>query len=446
VEFINSNSYRKFRFLEKNENKFYIHGYTNLDDVAIFESLCYNKFPENIRGQFAFVFLSNDKWIACVDHFCTTNLFYTNKIISPTFSDCIESISPSINQSTIEQLQITQSFSVGEGTIYNEISQVQPEHYVINHTQIQYSDILNHPVQELNVDRLYDLFVKAVSKIDTSAGIPSMCFSGGKDTSFLSMLLRHLNYDHKLIFITSKNKTHTIDDKICNEYKTKYNWEIENVDVEFSGSNNKELFWGEDSFGPKQEALKNYNGIKITGEVGVTSSRKKDVIYYATNKPHTTLNHNEIINSFLLWCYTFTKRFYPSIGVSNMWGGAEDTIGYELLINFYNKKINSIKKPNLDRYLIFNNVEFARYRLSGYSQDKSNSWFHIFADYDIQQLCNSLPAHDHRKYNVDKYPLFEVGKNKFDNWIDIAWGRKTVGLGIPTHPYRQDFLKSIYTK
>ena len=77
------------------------------------------------------------------------------------------------------------------------------------------------------------------------------------------MLLRHLNYDHKLIFITSKNKTHTIDDKICNEYKTKYNWEIENVDVEFSGSNNKELFWGEDSFGPKQEALKNYNGIKI---------------------------------------------------------------------------------------------------------------------------------------------------------------------------------------
>ena len=42
--------------------------------------------------------------------------------------------------------------------------------------------------------------------------------------------------------------------------------------------------------------------------------------------------------------------------------------------------------------------------------------------------------------------LFEVGKNKFDNWIDIAWGSKTVGLGIPTNPYRQNFLKSIYTK
>ena len=127
MEFVNSNDNLYFRKLQKNENKFYIHGYTNIDDSIIFESLCNNKFPEHIRGQFAFVFLSNDEWIACVDHFCTTNLFYTTEVISPNITDCATTAC-TINKSIKEQLYITRSFSVGEETIYNGISQLQPEH------------------------------------------------------------------------------------------------------------------------------------------------------------------------------------------------------------------------------------------------------------------------------------------------------------------------------
>tara|TARA_B100000686_G_scaffold336699_1_gene406899 strand:+ start:485 stop:1822 length:1338 start_codon:yes stop_codon:yes gene_type:complete len=441
MEFVNSNNNLYFRKLQKNENKFFIHGYTNLDDVAIFESLCYNKFPENIKGQFAFVFLSNDKWIACVDHFCTTNLFYTNEIISPIFSDCVKSISCSINQSTLEQLKITRSYSVGEGTIYNEISQVQPEHYVINYTQIQYLNILNSPIQKLNVDHLYNLFVNVASKIDTLTGPPVLCFSGGKDSSFISMLLRHLNYDHKLIHITSKNKSHVIDKNICNKYKDEYNWKIEDIEVEFAKNNNKELFWEEDTFGPKKEALKNYNtSIGLTGEPGVGSNRRTPLLYYAINKPTATLDHSEIINMSLFYCYVLEKRYYPSIGTSSVWGKIKDTNGYKILIDFFNKRINSIDKSNLDRYLIFNIVEKARHRLSAYSQDKSNSWFHIFADYDIQQSSINTPLNEYRKYGIDKYPIYEVGKSKFDNWIDISWSVPCVGLGIPVYKNKKYFL------
>jgi len=432
MEFVNSNDNLYFRKLQKNENKFYIHGYTNIDDSIIFESLCNNKFPEHIRGQFAFVFLSNDEWIACVDHFCTTNLFYTTEVISPNITDCATTAC-TINKSIKEQLYITRSFSVGEETIYNGISQLQPEHYIKNNKQIRYSDIANEPITALNTDDLYNAFVDAIDKIDLID--PVLCFSGGRDSAFLSMLLTHLGYDHKRVFITSKHKLHRVDDTICYQYK-ELGWDIEYYNVEYSGGFTKELFWDDDTFPPKQKAIKKYSGTKLTGEIGIMDDiRMTKYAYYTINKP---ASYRELINLFLLGCHTHKKKGIPDIVSDEVWGGVINTNGYYQLLEFFTERISSIDKPNFEKYFLFNYVELSRYRLAAYSQDKNNTWFHMYTDYNIQKILMHLPLIDRFK-EMHKYPYYKIGSSKFKNWTDISWNVPAIGLGIPMQESSTNF-------
>ena len=131
MKFIDDN----FRKCIGKNGTLYTKGYTNISDLKILQSIEANQFPK-ISGQFAFVYISNQgSWTAAVDHFCTTNLFYTNDMISTNFYKLSKHTNKTLNTFIQDQLDILQNHTVGDQTIYKEINRIEPEHYVENGKQ-----------------------------------------------------------------------------------------------------------------------------------------------------------------------------------------------------------------------------------------------------------------------------------------------------------------------
>ena len=172
---------RKFRKLEE----LHIYGYCNYTDEQLLAKLKKTGHPYDIRGQFAYVYISQEKIIACVDHLATTNLYYTKDYISPSF-DAIKKKCTILTECDLfkAQKKLLQMYTVGEGTSYKEITRLLPEHFLCNQTQHRYMDFLEEEINdELSIDECYDIIKSLMPMVPQNSGI---AFSAGKDSAFVA--------------------------------------------------------------------------------------------------------------------------------------------------------------------------------------------------------------------------------------------------------------------
>lgn len=433
MEFLNSNPNRKFRLIKNNDFKLYVYGYLNISDAKLFDILCTNNFPKIVKGQFAFVFLAKEYWIGCVDHLCTTNLYYTDNIISPLF-DTIVKNTQKLTQCNIfeEQLKLFHDWTVGPFTKYHEIKRIEHEHYVKNFISYRHSDILNQPICNFDIDQTYELLLNIVSKVNLNKSV--LCLSGGKDSAFIAMLLKHLNYNPTLVNIVSKHLRTTVDIDACNLYRKECGWKIHEYEVDKSGpiTDDDNVFfqlWRDKTFPSKKHAVKNYlDSICLTGEVSARGgSRIQNIPHYFVNFEQPKIDDltyyimNSLINHF------HYKPMNSIIDVYNI----PKTEGYQYIFEYYRNRLKEMDYPLHEKIWHVSGELRPIWRCWGQSQDTSNNWFNIYTDWDLQNIFYNCPNSIKKDNNmVSKNLLRLIGKNKFKSWSDISWRFPSAGFVI----------------
>lgn len=425
--FLNNNPHRKFRKIKN----LFVYGYSNYTDSKLCSLLENKNPPHDIRGQFAYVYIEKNYVVACVDHFATTNLFYTDELITPDFHDAAEYSSMQINQLVVDQLKILKNHTVGEDTIYCDIKRVQHEHMLINNKQVKYLDILNDNV-EYDLDDIYEKYKKVCFKYDLSDS--TFLFSGGKDSGFLSMLLLEFGLleKTKMVTICSSKSEHGADLDAIKRYEKELGYDISYYNVEhrdvFREDQYLNEFWSDGVFSLKRRAGagKKYC---LTGEIGAGLSKKNGYGSYINNM-EGKIKVDDIINIYIHSQFTHGKRDLPKACNPKFLDWLVQTDAYEYILNYYRDIINNIDKPDELKYFNFFHPSHHSFRLYHQSQCDMNQFFCIFADYDIQSAyinCDWKHKHQDR---IGKFNLYELGKNKFKKWRDISWDYPPTGMGI----------------
>ena len=73
-------------------------------------------------------------------HYCSTNLYYNDNVISPLYRSVME-MTPrkTIDRIFEQQMKILKTHTVGPFTKYNEIKSVEAEHYVMRRMKILFN-------------------------------------------------------------------------------------------------------------------------------------------------------------------------------------------------------------------------------------------------------------------------------------------------------------------
>lgn len=437
MKFLNSNPARRFTAIKKTGTLYY-YGYTNTDWHKICKILDRGNFPTSLKGQFAFVYINGNNWIACVDHLCSTQLFYNDDYIDSNFSKIVEETDDlAEDPDCVMQLKILKAHTVGPDTVYKKIKRVEPETYVKNNRVYKYSDILNEPILPLDIDSVHERFVDVckIHNLDQA----TLLFSGGKDSGWLALLLQHLNYDTDFVHIYSDNDRFSIDKNTVKIYERELGLKFKYFDANILPEEPNNIFWKNAQFPTKSAAASTGKGkLKLSGEVG------------ATIGGHLNVFGNLLANNPNIDVDQFIKGF---ISIQHQWNkkGAQRTIhddffkkfigakAYEQIFEYFRDKIRNIDQPPAYKYYNFCVNEFNSHRLYAESQDTVNSWFNIFSDYDIQNSFINSRWEDKHSNKIKKLNLYRIGQNKFSNWTDISWRVPVVGMSIPNVKHYRQF-------
>ena len=429
MKFFNPNPNQRWR----KRNNLWVTGHCNYTDATLEGILRQGKIPENIRGQFAYVYTTRDWWVACVDHFSSISLYYTKDMICPNFYELSTRVSNTENENIIQQLEIMKDRTVGPETIYKEITRVEAEHYVVNGRASRYSDILcDHDVEPIDHEENYDRLSYIIKKMVPDN--PTMAYSSGKDSAFVAMVMKSLGYDPRLIFITSENRRNQIDENCVKDYEA-LGWDIERFDVtgrrqykddeyKFDGQ-----FWKNGQFSVKRRAMANYPGLKMSGEIGGGLPRSNVISNYLINKG--TIDIDAVVNIWLLSLHTYRKRHYPKPVTMEMWGALQNTEGFRYIFEYYRDIFKRSPHPYMHTVYSFPVVDGAEHRIWAEGQDDLNEWYNIFGDYELQRSWINSPVQDREFNGIQKYQMYEICR-KFcgEHWTDVSWNYPIVGMSI----------------
>jgi hypothetical protein len=438
VKFINTNTNKKFREVTIGNNTLYVYGYINYIDNDLFTKLDKGIVPINLKGQFAFVYITPTKWIAVVDHLCTTQLFYSNNHISPNLKD-VKDNTKYLNEDQMckSQLAILKEYTVGDVTPWKEIKRIDYQHYVEDGKAYEYANILHEPTIDYDPEYAYNLYCGVAKNMNLKD--PTLLFSAGKDSAFIAMLLKEVGYNPKLINITSKNNKHNADKILAQRYRDEMDWDIENYEIEYSGpttNEDTELFssnyWKDNTHPPKRHAVEQYTGHKLTGEVALWSGESRKIFNYLVNN-QGKVNIKDTIGIYLNLASSIQANSKPFSCSPEFLGKLIHTEGYEFIYEYYYNIITNIDKPDMYSHYIWSSRSYSSHRIYTQSQDPTNQWVNIYSDYDIFNMNTnmSIGTMVNRPIdNIRKFPLWQVGK-MFKEWSDISWDAPVVGMGIP---------------
>lgn len=172
------NNYPKFREFLTDEYQFYIKGKTNVDYSFILDILRDGKFPNNLKGNFAFYFSDKNRTVIAVDHLPNYQMFYSEDFCGHIFLSLQEEIRKKELPLTVNNLIVDQTYlfwgrSVGEETTKKEIKRIPAGCYLEltpdkNYKIVQYNNIFSHPRKDFNMEELSDIienFIKKIHKI-----------------------------------------------------------------------------------------------------------------------------------------------------------------------------------------------------------------------------------------------------------------------------------------
>ena len=233
-----------------------------------------NYYTYGYDGQSASVFMKDGRWSATVDHFATTQLFYSDNFISPSFKEIVDAEKELGTKLTTDwittgQLKYLKRHTVGPGTIYNQIKRVEED----------WKPFLNQDLIEYDMEEEYQRFCYLFDlhkDKEITVGL-----SGGRDSAWLVMFLKHRGFNPNLVHVTSPNNYNGIDDICCDRYRKEVGWEIENFEVDFIHDVYEEEdkvfteFWPDLIYPLKSHSVSKYGGIKMSGESSESDHSKK---------------------------------------------------------------------------------------------------------------------------------------------------------------------------
>ena len=139
-----------------------------------------------------------------------------------------------------------------------------------------------------------------------------------------------------------------------------------------------------------------------------------------------------IVNIYIHTQHTHAKRNWSKPVVKEYLREYATNEAYDYIFEYFRNKINSIDKDPALKYYNFMLQDHHSHRLFHESQDNSNDWFCVYADYEIQNYFINSEWNAKHKDNISKYNLYNIGKTCFREWSDISWRYPTEGLGIPS--------------
>ncbi len=228
-KFFNENP--KFKVYEEPESPDACLYYTGVFDQSlssIFNTLNDGKFPENLRGNFAFVFKNGQRIVGAVDHLPTTNLFYLREGIKLYVGHIYNSLDhavPSPNRDWVvdAQLRFFWGGSVGESTTNYYIKRLEAGTY-FEHTLETgsfivkpYIDLYSHPLDStITKGDIADIIEQIVE--EKTRDQFNLLWSSGTDSNCILGFIRKLNRTDRCNLISLYSNTSVTDERPDCEY------------------------------------------------------------------------------------------------------------------------------------------------------------------------------------------------------------------------------------
>lgn len=163
----------------------------------VFDVLQSGKFPDQLRGNFAFYFKNADRVVLAVDHLPTTNIFWTDDWACHIFADLIPKTNKELNWLIIHQMRLCWGGSVGDQTTYKNIKRLEPGKYLEKRldtgriTVQSYINIYEHePNSSITVEEL-SYITETIVEENTRDKF-NLLWSSGTDSNTLYGFVRKL--------------------------------------------------------------------------------------------------------------------------------------------------------------------------------------------------------------------------------------------------------------
>ena len=284
------------------------------------------------------VFVKDKRFKATVDHFCSTPLFYSDRFISPSFNEIVKAeikhgTELTEDKLTTGQIKYLKRHTVAPGTIYNQIKRVEED----------WLGFLNQDLIEYDMDEEYERFSYLLD-LYKDRDI-TVALSGGRDSAWLAMFLQHRGYNPNLVHITSPNNMNGIDDICCDRYRKEMNWKIKDFTVNYISDIFEEKdevfteFWPDKIYPLKSHSVKQYDGIKMSGEASESDHWKKTKWMYDLG----ITDDDTFITNYVK--DMFNNRVYYGRGMDNyderFWRVKDESLDY--IYEYYRNIIRELK-------------------------------------------------------------------------------------------------------
>jgi asparagine synthetase B (glutamine-hydrolysing) len=419
-------------------------GRCNMDWNAVADTLATGQFPQRIRGEFAFIWQTENETMAAVDHVATYPLFYSAEKISNVFCNVLSSLkSRQPNLRVEHQIQFLGGHSLGSETTDRAIQRLLPGHFLKEGRLHRYIDLLDYMGDEQLHTGEFSALVE--STIEQLIGAKNtLLFSGGTDSTALAGIVKKIGRvaDFKFVHVYSALQSQS-ELNIIAQTSTEMGLQIETARVDMSGdilpeiSDRQFSFWIENPFPAKRRAVE-LLGLQdnhlFTGELGdqlFGGPKNSSLINYALQTPQ--IDVRVVATLWLNQSATYGRN-----SSRNLCGKIEDYLNdypesrpvLEELLQQIGEIFQKIPTPDfLHRLMLMNYVIKGPYRTWAYSQDTLH-WVHPFASWRLFDLTFRTSS---------KAKIYNGGISKsilLDTWRDhlspLPWSLPKHGLGVPT--------------
>ncbi|GAB4019980.1 MAG: hypothetical protein Fur0010_22370 [Bdellovibrio sp.] len=270
-----------FQSIQQNGASLFFRGQChNKSWEGILSSLNRGYFPDEIRGEFAFVWIKGNDWIAAVDHVNQYPLFYSNDFVSPVFSEIIKTHSKLTSNPVAKwELKLLFGFTYGEDTLYKEIKTLPAGHFVKNGIVKRYVDYFHYSGKEnFDYKEFKNILDNEILRYATDKNV--LLTSGGTDSITLATAIKDLNLQSKFKFLFLHSPYGLFDEReLALDCYKKLGLELIVYELPFQDFSKADpavierthSFWKDRSWLSKSQAIRNLgfeDHTIFTGEVG----------------------------------------------------------------------------------------------------------------------------------------------------------------------------------
>ena len=358
--------------------------------------------PPVFKGNWAYVYICKDFWLAAVDHYASVNLFFNDEIITHNWK-LIEGYDDPIG---VEQKHILQRMLVGSRTTAKGVKRIPPGHYAINGEIHEYCNFRNLTFPESQ--RVVKSFETVCNHVN---GVT--LYSGGTDSYMLACETQDKNSYLNITSDTIKYNVTVLNPNITiNEFKVK------------PESSWTDGLYTEPTMNYKLQALKSSNTGQyvLTGECGNAPLMSTHLVHAYVNQPK--LSQQRIVDSIIRLLRNDT----------HIWdvGRPDDTLssdypeGYKEISDYFLNKLQDKRYDMLTKLVTIYAEEHTNYRLYPYSQHLRTNWYHPFST----ALWASCYSQNTIVARPRKHLFYIVSLRK--NFPQLPWSIPKVGMSIPT--------------